>query len=868
MANKKITALTALTSAADDDVLAIVDASETSVSSTGETKKITKANLVSGLGSVTSVDVSGGSTGLTTSGGPVTSTGTITVAGTLAEGSGGTNQTTYAKGDILFSDATNSLDKLGIGGTGEVLKTSSGGIPEWGSVSGSGTVTSVAVAGTDGIDVDSGSPITGAGTITLGLSGIANAALTNSSVSYGGVSVALGASNATPAFDLADATNYEGTAVKSTGESGGTKFLREDGDGSCSWQAVSVTSDLVTFSPSGTGATDRTVQAKLRDVVCVKDFGATGDGSTDDASAIQAAIDAVEAAGGGTVHVPAGTYKVGTRLVINTTLVAIVGEGRWQSILKASGTLTSLLHIGVTDASSSQIQAEVSNIQLHGNSTCTDAVLKLWCPTRCFVNHVHIRSGANYGLKSDTHTGSADTQAWANNYLDIKTEANGGSGFYFVGEKDSQFDNLHAYDNGGDGFFWGGTHLDPSGTSLFETTTCMIGSCLSRDNTGNGFVMDAVEKFSIGQLESTINGAYGLKFLTSNTTATSIGQNSIQCGSFISRNDSSGGLRMADSSKVISTNFGSVVVRGPTMTAGAMGIYLAGTDAISIDSIYVVNVPGTALLVDSGTPLGGSSTPCTNMQFGKVYLNSNGASGQTSHGLSVGDGSQVSIGIMTTNNSFTDTGTTNYEINAYNSADIRFSGGVDIDAAHIDHAINGNNINFGGALSLANATPYMALRDSTITNPTVLTSYAALYIDSADGDIKVKFGDDDVKSLTTLPAEIGMACSDETTALTTGTAKATFRMPHAMTLTAVRASVTTAPVGSVLTVDINEGGSTILSTKITIDASEKTSTTAATPPVISDSALADDAEITVDIDTVGSSTAGTGLKIWLIGTRA
>ena len=112
-----------------------------------------------------------------------------------------------------------------------------------------------------------------------------------------------------------------------------------------------------------------------------------------------------------------------------------------------------------------------------------------------------------------------------------------------------------------------------------------------------------------------------------------------------------------------------------------------------------------------------------------------------------------------------------------------------------------------------------------------------------------------------------VACSDETTALTTGTAKATFRMPYAFTLTAVRASVTTAPVGSVLTVDINEGGSTILSTKITIDASEKTSTTAATPPVISDTSLANDAEMTVDIDGVGSSTAGAGLKVTLIGNK-
>ena len=112
-----------------------------------------------------------------------------------------------------------------------------------------------------------------------------------------------------------------------------------------------------------------------------------------------------------------------------------------------------------------------------------------------------------------------------------------------------------------------------------------------------------------------------------------------------------------------------------------------------------------------------------------------------------------------------------------------------------------------------------------------------------------------------------IACSDETTALTTGTAKSTWRMPYAFTLTAVRASVTTAPVGSVLTVDINEAGSTILSTKITIDASEKTSTTASTPPVISDTSLADDAQMTIDIDGVGSSTAGAGLKCTLIGNK-
>lgn len=117
-----------------------------------------------------------------------------------------------------------------------------------------------------------------------------------------------------------------------------------------------------------------------------------------------------------------------------------------------------------------------------------------------------------------------------------------------------------------------------------------------------------------------------------------------------------------------------------------------------------------------------------------------------------------------------------------------------------------------------------------------------------------------------VPKVIQLACSDETTALTAGTAKVTFRMPHSMTLTGVRASLTTAQTsGSIFTVDINASGISILSTKLTIDNTEKTSTTAATPAVISGPALSDDAEITVDIDQIGDGTA-TGLKITLIGT--
>ena len=125
-----------------------------------------------------------------------------------------------------------------------------------------------------------------------------------------------------------------------------------------------------------------------------------------------------------------------------------------------------------------------------------------------------------------------------------------------------------------------------------------------------------------------------------------------------------------------------------------------------------------------------------------------------------------------------------------------------------------------------------------------------------------------IKTFSNRGESIILAASDETTALTTGTSKVTFRMPYAFTVSAVRASLSTAQAsGSILTIDINDSGTTILSTKLTIDNTEKTSTTAATPPVISDTSLVDDAEITIDIDQVGDGTAK-GLKVVLIGTRA
>jgi len=150
---------TAITLTATDKIL-FNDATDNSAKFANLSQVATYINA--GAGTVTSVDGSGGSTGLTLTGGAITTSGTLTLGGTLATGSGGTGLTTYTTGDILYASNSTTLAKLPIGSTGQVLKVASG-IPSWATDQNSGgTVTSI----TNAADSGTGTAITGAGTFT------------------------------------------------------------------------------------------------------------------------------------------------------------------------------------------------------------------------------------------------------------------------------------------------------------------------------------------------------------------------------------------------------------------------------------------------------------------------------------------------------------------------------------------------------------------------------------------------------------------------------------------------------------------------------------------------------------------------------
>lgn len=176
---------------------------------------------------------------------------------------------------------------------------------------------------------------------------------------------------------------------------------------------------------------------------------------------------------------------------------------------------------------------------------------------------------------------------------------------------------------------------------------------------------------------------------------------------------------------------------------------------------------------------------------------------------------------------------------------------------------------WGTVYANGEATSGQSVVKSAITGPVTRVTLTSDNdpTDQLYGIVTAEIEKQGVLPVTGYTQSIVLDVGDETTALTTGTAKKTFRMPYAFTLTGVRASVTTAPTDAALQVDINEGGTSILSTVLSIDSTEKTSTTAATPAVISDASLADDAEITIDIDQIGSTVAGAGLKVVLIGNR-
>jgi hypothetical protein len=116
----------------------------------------------------------------------------------------------------------------------------------------------------------------------------------------------------------------------------------------------STSADLVTYTPSGTSAVARSAASKFGETVSVKDFGAVGDGTTDDTAAIQAAVTAASQ-----VYFPAGTYKCDGVVTLDSNS-NLFGAGREATKIVRNGTNTATQ--GVLYAESGSASTYIENI--------------------------------------------------------------------------------------------------------------------------------------------------------------------------------------------------------------------------------------------------------------------------------------------------------------------------------------------------------------------------------------------------------------------------------------------------------------------------------------------------------------------------
>ena len=308
---------------------------------------------------------------------------------------------------------------------------------------------------------------------------------------------------------------------------------------------------------------------------------------------------------------------------------------------------------------------------------------------------------------------------------------------------------------------------------------------------------------------------------------------------------------------------GDFIIR--TSDAERMRIDSVGNIGIGLNPSEKLEVNGNILA--TGTVLGSNlSGTNTGDQDLSGYLTS--SSTQSKYLRSDADDSMS--GILTIDNDFIVTNSTDYLLHVDSSAYKVTIGDIDAASYGNYYEINGNT---GNSTWITNGTTQMTLSSVGVLDVASNVQASSFIKDGGTSSQFLK-ADGSVDSNTYVSAgnyrkyyEIRylehIALSDETTALTTGTSKVTFRAPESIVVTGFRITCGTAPSGSVITVDVNVGGTSILPTKLTIDAGEKTSYTAATAMQFSGTShsIANDAEITVDIDGVGSSAAGAGLKL-------
>jgi hypothetical protein len=152
----------------------------------------------------------------------------------------------------------------------------------------------------------------------------------------------------------------------------------------------------IQFLQSGTGAVTRTVTSKLQDTISVKDFGATGDGTTDDTAAIQAAINAARTNNAAVYFPPNDAsqfYKITSPLVCNGP-ISIIGAGPQAVTIWAQGFSPGQFILKFNNAFGSNYFFDICGITLRSNNQSPNGI-RLNDTSYCTVSNVQLYNVSN-----------------------------------------------------------------------------------------------------------------------------------------------------------------------------------------------------------------------------------------------------------------------------------------------------------------------------------------------------------------------------------------------------------------------------------------------------------------------------------------
>jgi hypothetical protein len=503
-----------------------------------------------------------------------------------------------------------------------------------------------------------------------------------------------------------------------------------------------------------------------------------------------------------------------------------------------------------------------------GNLTISSANLVIASNSKLSaVGSLAVKGAMTIDALSSVNTGTA---ANATHYLLAANSANGSSWYYAA------------------------VPTSFSGNSNFDSGTLFVDSVNNRVGVNNTTPDAALTVTGTANISGNVAIGGGLITSTNNVfQANATFSDRISVANFATFSNSITVTNTATFSNTITVS-GNVIFGTTRITANG-GVGTAGqvlTSGAGTGNVYWSSAAaGTITNIASGDGLTGGPITST----GTLSVLAGSGIIANSSGLFV-NATAIAVGTLPITRGGTGTSTATGTGSVVLSASPSFTGSINAQTLNVGNTNISGNLNLDGyanIVSTANVGGAVNLRSTlavngavTIVNTmavgnTTLTGTLSVSGNVATGNV-VTTGNNTTTGtltiangivLTSNSSVIGMeesltvALSDETTSITTGVAKITLRAPYAWTLTRIpRASLSSASVSGIPTVDINVNGNSILSTKLTIDENEKTSTTAATAAALSSTSIADDAEITMDVDVAGS--AAKGLKVTLYYKRA